>query len=188
MLADFAQDLSWSQQPDFRRQELGILQRYFHGATVRTTSLQEDMAGGDYAVSYFNRILFVDVKRRRRGASKYWANGEPQIPIEVPTDATLGDLFKIRTISDYRLFLFSPSDYPYALLIRFAALRDAAMANLGTWTREFKVAEQFSTHNGHIYGSYVTFVPLSELVRAGVHVEKILLNQKSSSQSSFEKR
>ena len=180
MLADFAQDLSWSQQPDFRRQELEILRHYFHGATVRTTSLQEDMAGADYAVGYFNRVLFVDVKRRRRGASKYWANGEPEIPIEVPTDATLGDLFKIRTVSDYRLFLFSPFDCPYALLIRFAALREAARVNLGTWTRKFKTAEQTSTHNGHIYSSRVIFVPLSELVRAGVPIEKILLNQKSS--------
>ena len=180
MLANFESDLNWSQQPDFRRQELDILQRYFRGATVRITSLALDRLGADYAVVYPTRTLFVDVKRRRRGASKYWANGEPQIPVEVPTNATLGDLFKAKAVTSYRLFLFSPSDYPYALLIRFAALHDAARVNLGTWTRKFKTAEQTSTHNGHIYGSRVTFVPLSELIRAGVHVEKIVVNQKSS--------
>lgn len=180
MFTNFRADLNWSKQPHFVQQETTLLERIFNGADVHPASLEVDVKGGDYVISAGERTLYVDVKRRRAGASRFWRGGEPELPVELPASASVGDLFKQGTITTYRLYLFDASDYSDALLIRFSELRQAARKYLPAWVKIFKVAQQTSENNGRVYQSAVAFVPLHALIRAGVRIWKFPLKQKSS--------
>ena len=132
---------------------------------VQKTSEEIDKQGIDYIVILKDGAeIFVDVKTREKGASKYWKYGEPELAIEIWSvyKTKVGWTFSKKSAVDYILYTFDFSDSRQYYLLPFQQLRIVSQKNYYSWKNQYKVAMQDS----YAWQSQAIFVPASIVINA----------------------
>ena len=163
---DFKERLEFSHSGDV----VSILQKYFsaqHCIDIQKTDIETDKKGIDYIVKLDKGAeIGIDVKRREKGASRYWQYGEAELAIEnwsvCPPNGKIGWSFSRETNVDYILYVFDKSDCEKSYLLPFQLLRMAARANWFSWSDKYLIARQSSG----TWESEAMFVPASVLLKA----------------------
>ena len=146
--------------------DIKLLNNIFLGSmSVTKTSSDLDKLGVDYIVTLQDGAeIFIDVKTREKGASKYWDYGEPELAIEIWSVccSKVGWNFSKKSAVDYILYTFDPSDYNQYYLFPFQQLRIASQRNFHAWKSQYKTAFQSS----YEWQSQAMFIPVSVVIKA----------------------
>ncbi len=147
--------------------DLSRIRRYFPKCQmVGKANLEQDKKGADYIATLKGGAkIFIDVKTRVKGASRYWQYGEPELALEsysVVENEKLGWTLNDSAITDYILFTFDPSDTELFYILPFQQLRKAFWRNFKSWKEIYELKKQASD-NWH---SSAMFVPASIVVKA----------------------
>jgi len=137
---------------------------------VHQANEKEDQKGGDYLAKDFNgRQVYIDVKRREKGCSKYWKNGIPEVAIEFESvcaggkynikEPRIGWSFDDKKITDWIVYLFDESDFKSALYIDFKLLYAALHEFKNVLTKKYKLKYQDSGQ----WESSAMFVPILDI-------------------------
>lgn len=142
---------------------------FYKCARVEKTNTDIDKTGVDYyAVLESGVVINIDAKARERGASRYWANGEPELAIETWSvyKSKPGWTFSLKSDVDYILYSFDSTDADKYYLLPFQLLRNAAIANYRKWESQFPEKSQYSYDDGRKWESRCIFVPASVVLDA----------------------
>jgi len=101
---------------------------------VHPANQKEDQKGGDYRGKDFTgRPVYIDVKRREKGCSRYWKSGMPELAVEFESvceggkynikEPRIGWSFDDKKITDWIVYLFDQSDYNDAFIFEFRLFR-----------------------------------------------------------------
>ena len=140
-------------------------------AKVEKTDIEADKTGIDYVATLRGgATVNVDAKRREKGASRYWKNGEPELAIETYSvyDTKYGWTFSTSSLVDYILYSFEPEDCNDYFFLPFQLLRKAACDNVRKigdkilWNGLYIERKQFSGD----WESRCIFVPASVVISA----------------------
>lgn len=158
----FDERLRWSKG---QRQEsdLQTIQGMIPGCiSVVPSSLEQELRGVDYIATLRRGAeIFIDVKARDSGCSKYWRNG-PEVALEIWSDIDrrkTGWTLDESKLSDLILFTFDPRDCPDSWIASFHLLRMAFIKNFSYWTARYRVAVQ----NSGGWQSKCVFVPIKSV-------------------------
>ena len=136
---------------------------------IRPAKDDQDRAGIDYiATIKGGREVYIDLKTRTQGCSKYWKartqSGEiiPELAIETWSvcpnnrcpNGEVGWTLDCRKKTDLILYRFDPLDYGHPFLICFHTLRMAAEKRRHEWEMSCKIDRQ----RNHSYYSESIFV------------------------------
>jgi hypothetical protein len=150
--------------------DLDTIKRHILGAqSVNAVSNVElDKKGVDFVVTLRNGAeLYIDLKSRETGASKYWKNNEPELALEVFSvveTKTAGWTLDEAKVTDYIYYTFA--DIKTFYLIPFQLLRIAFRRNFTQWQNTYKIKQQKSHSNGRLWTSSAIFVPASIVLDA----------------------
>jgi hypothetical protein len=148
--------------------------------SVVKTDEATDRAGVDYIATLRRgaRVL-IDGKMREPGASKWWFNGEPELPLEIysvvpgtystnPNYSKTGWTLDEATAVDLILFTFDPSDTKDVYLLPFQHLRTAFRQQMEAWKKQYprNLKEQESRARGITWRSQALFMPATTVIRA----------------------
>ena len=148
-----------------------LLKNIFLGCTdVQKTSEELDKQGIDYVVTLKDGAeVFVDVKTREKGASRFWKNNVPELAIECwsvcPANGNKGKpgwTFSQKSVVDYILYTFDYSDSKLNYIFPFQILRIASQKNYLIWRDTYKRARQSSRG----WESESVFVPADVVIKA----------------------
>lgn len=149
--------------------------------SVEKTDEDLDRAGVDYIVTLRRgAVVRVDAKTRSQGCSRWWVNGQPEVPMEIwsvrpggkygtPREAAkVGWTLDESKDVDLILFTFNPADHEYAYVRSFPLLRE-------TFRRHF---HRWSTYKHDVQDSYrweseCRFVPLDVVDAAMYETSRI---------------
>ena len=154
-----------------------LLKDIFLGCVdVQKTSEEIDKQGIDYVVTLKDGAeVYIDVKTREKGASRYWKNNEPELAIEcwsvcpaINSKGRPGWTFSQKSVVDYILYTFDISDSKLNYLFPFQLLRIASQKNYYLWRTTYKCARQSS----YDWDSEAVFVPVSVVINAINNVMK----------------
>lgn len=160
MTHDFQKKLNFSRA--YVDSDIAILKEYFQNCNEVVKSDKDlDKQGCDYIVRLKGgREIFVDVKRREKGASKLWEHGEPELALErysVVEENKIGWTLNCELKTDYVLFAFDPADslnyyiFPFQLLLKVFCVYGK------TWRDKYAYKKQSSGS----WTSQALFVPAS---------------------------
>jgi len=138
-----------------------------------------DNNGNDEGIDFIATLrpgteVFIDVKTRAEGCSKYWKNGEPELAIETWSvikggryktpkyRAKPGWTYDESKKTDMVLYTFAETDTDKVYLLPFQSLRLAAINNYHNWIATHKVDIQTSDN----WQSQAIFVPSKVVVQA----------------------
>lgn len=181
---NFNVDFDWAES--YVAEDVALLQQIMPPLThIQKADARLDKLGADYACVVLNfdeqrdphaeAVYFVDIKRRRRGASQYWQRRAGQIVPEIAVElGTGGGLFKTPVVTDGLIYAFDPADCPFAIAVEFDELRRAALANRKIWRSQYRTFRQHNERGNSHYTSEVTYIPLPTIEAAGVRTAKIL--------------
>ena len=144
-----------------------VIKKYFPKCkTVIKADIEQDKKGADYiATLEGGAVIYIDVKTRVKGASRYWQYGEPELALEshsVVEKEKIGWTFSDSAITDYVMFTFDPSDTELFYIFPFQQLRRAFWQNFKEWKAAYGLKEQVSD-NWH---SAAVFVPVPVVIKA----------------------
>ena len=162
MILDFKQQLKMSSETNGRCLEQ-IIQDMLPGVvSVQKSDTKTDKTGIDYiATLRRGATVFIDTKKREKGCSFYWKNGE-EIALErwsVIGEKTGWTLDESK-LTHYTLHLYDPSDSQKIFLFPFQLLRKAFVQNCNTWFKTFSHAIQDSGS----WRSECVFVPAKDVM------------------------
>lgn len=167
----FTERLAFSKGARQETDEATILSLLDGCASVSVAGEVLDKKGVDFIATLRKGAeVFVDVKTRSKGCSKYWIY-EPELAIEiwsvVPNEdrfvvGKVGWTFDESKITDMILYTFAPEDSDTAFLLPFQSLRIAARRNINSWMLKYKI----DTQNSGTWRSRAVFVPVSEVISA----------------------
>ncbi len=152
---------------------------------VRKTDELEDKAGVDYVATLRRGAeVTIDAKRRKRGESKWWKHGEPELALEdwsvMPSlwGEKIGWTLDESKECDLILYLFHPDDSKEGFLFGFQMLRLAFRKNYRAWKDDFDHKEQKSSGAGDAaWKSSAVFVPVSVVLKAILDVSVFSLEE-----------
>ncbi len=171
MTYDFQERLTFSTTANGRTFEAIILDTLPGIVSVTKTDTATDKTGIDYvAVLNGGACVFVDLKLRDAGCSKFW-NGEEELALELwsvmPTradrkDGKPGWTWDSSKATHYTLHAFHPADSEHVFILPFQLLRKAFRARARDWRSRYKTGIQESGK----WKSECVFVPVSEVLSA----------------------
>ena len=165
-----AQKLDFSMGENLK-QDMSILKRAITGCVeIRKTDETIDKTGIDYiATLRGGATINIDAKRREKGCSRYWQNGQPEIALEiysvVPSEDNKGKTgwtLNEKSDVDLILYTFDKGDCDASYLIPFQHLRLAFIRNYIEWVTRFGVKTQKSEY----WQSSAVFVPVNDVLDA----------------------
>ena len=133
--------------------------------SIRKTDIEQDKSGVDYVATLAHGAeVLIDAKTRTPGSSKYWANGEAELALEVWSviGKKVGWTLSTKTNVDYILYTFDKSDWDKYYFLPFQSLRKAFHDNFHKWAKEYKQKKQSSGG----WESAAIFVPVSVVLQA----------------------
>jgi hypothetical protein len=170
MLHCFDTYLNASKTDDAQESDMAAIKVKLDGCVnIRPAKDNEDRAGIDYiATIKGGREVYIDLKTRTQGCSKYWKararSGEiiPELAIETWSvcpnnrcpNGEIGWTLDYRKKTDLILYRFDPSDYRDPFLVPFHQLRMAAQRKKDDWKMTCKIDRQ----RNHSYYSESIFV------------------------------
>lgn len=177
----FMTDLRYSQ--GYTRQSAGqsvesVIAAMIAGVIdVQPTAERMDRAGVDYVATLRRGAeVFVDLKVRRPGCSRYWHDGTPEIALEswsvVPDDdrgkpGKVGWALDEAKITHYVLAMFAPEDSRACYMLPFQLLRTAFRRRFNVWMHgPFRVERQATGGAGGGWKSECVFVPAPVVLNA----------------------
>lgn len=141
---------------------------------VDKTPKKDDVSGSDYkAILSGGAHFLVDGKDRRKGCSRYWKNGSPEVALETwsvvaggkyatPDECKkIGWTLSEKTMVDFVLFSFHPTDYsgpPF--LWSFQLLRSAFVLNYDKWVGNYRLRNDETPPRNGKRGWESEFVPV----------------------------
>lgn len=167
---NFQERLNWSKGRAGSTDKQTIIQLLQGCVKVEEGNEIQDRNGIDF-VAHLRRgaEVFIDVKRREKGVSRYWTSG-PELTIErwsvCPSDTmrgVLGWTLDERKQTDYVLYLFDRDDCDEAFLIPFQLLRLAYRNNGRDWHGAYRVGR--CSTDGR-YETESVFVPANVVLNA----------------------
>lgn len=139
--------------------------RGFPDAQILKTPAEIDKRGADYTIDFKDgRRFYLDVKRRRAGCRKFWAeNSTPEVAVELQVANSSGWTLK-DSLADIVAFFFDKADWEKSFFVGKKQLKRAmAKYRNSKWLSRF-IRRNSSTGNaGNWYNSTVAFVPVPEL-------------------------
>ena len=143
--------------------------------SVVKTEIADDKSGIDYiATLRRGSTLGIDAKRREKGCSEYWQNGEPELAPEIwsvmpngkyhiPRErAKAGWTLDESKKTDYIFCTFDPADTVSTYFLPFQLYRMAFIKNRAVWCEDYKVSIQDSRS----WQSKCVFVPAAVVMNA----------------------
>lgn len=134
-----------------------------------------DRQGVDYVVRFQGGgEIYVDVKTREPGCSRFWKHGEPELALELwsvkeggkygtPQDRRrFGWAIDATKRCHYVAFMFCPADTEAVFVLPFMQLREAVFANGANWKQWFPV----HTQDSGSWESQAVFVPVGHVIEA----------------------
>lgn len=142
------------------RSDISIIKDFFPKCVdVAKAKVELDKLGIDYIAKLLGGVeIFVDVKTREKGASRYWKYGEPELALEVYSvveSKKLGWTLSDQSKAHYILYTFDPADSKNFFMVPFQLLRKAFMQNGRAWVEEYGLKQQASDS----WHSSAVFVP-----------------------------
>lgn len=165
-----AQKLDFSMGENLK-QDMSILKQAITGcAEIRKTDETIDKTGIDYiATLRGGAIINIDAKRREKGCSRYWQNGQPEIALEIysviPCETNKGKTgwtLNEKSDVDLILYTFDKGDCDSSYLIPFQHLRLAFIRNYTDWAKRFGV----KTQKSDCWKSSAIFAPVDDVLDA----------------------
>lgn len=175
MTYDFEERLMFSQGAK-QNTDIETIKKLLDGcAEVVPAPIHLDKIGVDYIAELRRGAkVFIDAKTRSSGCSRYWADKEPELAIEIwscmpggkfdtkPERAKTGWTLDEAKITDMILYTFDKKDCNTAFLLPFQPLRIAARRNVKDWLGKYKRDIQTSNK----WQSLAVFVPAREVIKA----------------------
>lgn len=164
----------WQDKLDYSQAQIDSdirkIKSYFPQCSeVIKTNLEIDRQGVDYIATLQSGVqIFIDVKTRLKGASRYWKHGEAELALEVFSvveTKKVGWTWNINSKTHYILYTFDISDCKNFYFVPFQLLRKAFWGNGRNWQAEYgvKIQESDSWHSSAV------FVPASVVLQAIVN-------------------
>jgi len=151
MICSFAEDLEFSLGGRMQTDMEILKNTIMKCISVKKTKPEEDKNGVDYIVTLEGGAqIRVDAKRRKKGASNWWPDGEPRLAIEtwsvIRPDGyrKVGWTFDTEKECDLILYVFDPADTDKYYLIPFPLLRQASYKLRYIWSAKYKRRRQQS--------------------------------------------
>lgn len=166
---DFKERLAFSLKSNGRRFEQMILDVIPGVVDVEKTTYELDRSGIDY-IAHLRRgaEVFIDLKLRDKGCSKFWRNGE-ELALEtwsvMPENGSLGKVgwtLDEAKRTHYTLHAFDPSDSDSVFILPFQLLRKAFLAKRTKWESLYRKAPQQSA----TWKSECIFIPATVVLAA----------------------
>ena len=166
---DFNEMLMFSQGSKLDS-DIDTIKKILLGTTyVEKSSTDLDKMGVDFIATLRGGAqVFIDVKTRQDGCSKYW-NGEPEVAIEkwsaIPNKLSKGKVgwtLDEKKLCDMIMYTFPKNDCNKVFLLGFQTLRIATRLNIESWYGKYKVGVQ----NSGNWKSEAVFVPISVVFKA----------------------
>ena len=147
--------------------DIAIIKSHFpRCVAVERAPVDLDRRGVDYIATLTGGAkIFVDVKTREKGASRYWNHGEPELALEVYSvveHKKVGWALSTASPVDYILYTFDRADTDKSYMIPFQTLRKVFFENARDWQTRYKVKYQ-SSDSWH---SSAIFVPATVVLGA----------------------
>ena len=171
---------NWYEDFEFSKERIErdksiIMNNVPHCEEVYKTNKEIDKKGADYiAKLQSGNLMYIDAKNRRKGASKYWKNGEPELVLEIWSDIAKkvpGWTWKKDALADHILFTFYPEDSEKSYFFPTYELRNAFRKNGKKWAAEYGVhTNESEGANGYRWKSMYIFVP-ANIVSAAINKE-----------------
>lgn len=170
MIHLMAQKLDFSMGENLK-QDISLLKQAIIGcADIRKTDEATDKTGIDYVATLRGgAVINIDAKRREKGCSRYWQNGQPEIALEiysvVPSEYNKGKTgwtLNEKSNVDLILYTFDRNDCGSSYLIPFQHLRLAFIRNFNNWVNRYAV----KTQNSGAWQSSAMFVPADDVLDA----------------------
>lgn len=161
----------WQDKYDFSQTQVdsdfAIIKAYFPKCIeVVKSDITDDKQGIDYLVRLEEGgEIFIDVKRREKGASKYWTHSEPELPLEVWSvveKKKIGWTINGSLKTHYVLYAFDKLDSEKVYMIPFQLLRKVFLENGRIWAGKYGLKTQDSGQ----WHSQAIFVPASVVLLA----------------------
>ena len=177
---DFQERLKFSMS--FVQSDIEIIKRFLpYCKDVIKTAEDLDRKGIDYVAELeCGATVFVDVKTRQKGCSKYWKNKIPELALEIWSvcDKKIGWTLSRKSNVDYILFRFDNSDSEKVYFLPFQTLRAAFIRHGHEWTTKYRVEQQFNK----TWRSECVFVPVNIVIEAmiqemqSIYTEQEIIN------------
>lgn len=140
--------------------DIEIIKNFFPKCvSVACTEIEKDLAGIDYVAKLNDGAeIFIDVKTREKGASRYWKHGDPELALEIFSivePPKIGWTLSGQSKTHYILYTFDPADSELFFMLPFQFLRKAFFQNFAAWKKEYGVKQQGSDS----WRSSAVFVP-----------------------------
>lgn len=157
----FMDDLTWSNLHTV--DDIKLIHHIYPDAKVEKNTVTGNDDGIDYFVTdRYNNTITIDVKRRRPGVSRYWANrNDPELTLETArSTGNPGFILNDTKKTDLYLFIFDNSDTEQFFYIRADWLRYVFRQHQTEW-------EQYKHTRYHAdYWSEFYCIPVSVLRKA----------------------
>ena len=165
---DFANKLEISKGKVAETSTLTIKSMIPGCVTVVASTECQDRTGIDFIATLRGGAeLFIDMKSREHGCSRFWKNNEPELALETYSvmetknnKAKIGWTLNQASKTDYTLHVFDSRDCTDCWLLPFQLLRVAFRVNYHNWSQRFRIAQQDSG----AWDSQCVFVPVSVVV------------------------
>ncbi len=132
----FMDDLTWSNLHTV--DDINVIHRIYPDCDVKKNTVTGNDNGIDYIVTDQNgNKTYIDVKRRRPGVSKYWANrNDPELTLETArSTGNLGFILNEEKLTDLYLFIFDESDARDFFYVRADWLRRVFKQHQEEWEK-----------------------------------------------------
>ena len=167
---DFNERLEFSQGNKIITDKEIIRQSIPKCVNVIKTSEELDRLGIDYIAELTGGAkIYIDVKTREKGASRWWKHNEPELALEIwsvyPDENNKGKQGWTLSNSsnvDLILYTFDKSDCEKFYLLPFQHLRKAFINNCQDWLKKYNRKKQLSES----WQSEALFVPVSVVLKA----------------------
>lgn len=133
-MSRFMDDLTWANMHTV--DDIKVIHRIYPDATVT----KNDTVGNDEGIDYFvtdrfGHTITIDVKRRRPGVSRYWADrNDPELTLETArSTGNPGFILNDTKKTDLYLFIFDETDTEQFFYIRADWLRYAFKQHQNEW-------------------------------------------------------
>ena len=171
---NFEERLSFSIESNGRTFEEVILQTLPGSVSVIKTDVETDKTGIDYIDTLVGGAkVYIDLKLREQGCSKYWQNGEPELALETWSvtpengmNGKAGWTWDTSKRTHYTLHVFDKSDTNKMYLLPFQLLRKAFRTNAKNWIKRYKIGNQTSTKRNQAWKSQCVFVPATVVLES----------------------
>lgn len=148
----FMDDFTWANMKTV--DDLNIIRRIYPDARAVT---KNETVGNDNGIDYVvtdrnGNTVNIDVKRRRPGVSRYWANrNDPEITLETArSTGNPGFILNDEKLTDLYLFIFDESDTDQYFYMRADWLRYVFKQHQNEW-EQYKHARYYADYWSEFY-------------------------------------